>query len=192
MKEKFTWARGDIWRGLMLLACLAADQLTKWQARAYFSLPDGEPDYFKIVRVAGEWLQLRLVYNSGAAFGLKPQNYIPLLSPTVFFVLFSTVAISALLLYYRKLGEGEAWPKAGVALILSGAFGNLIDRLRFARVTDFIDAGIPGVDPRWPTFNVADSCVCVGVALILLAPALSRKPVGSEPSRPAPEPAIPD
>ena len=57
---------------------------------------------------------------------------------------------------YWKLGRHDAWPKAGVALILSGAFGNLIDRLQLHKVTDFIDMGIPGYAWRWPTFNIAD------------------------------------
>lgn len=160
---------GDGFRLILLLATLAADQLTKWWARAAYSLPDGEPDYLHVTRVLGEWLQFRLVYNSGAAFGMKPQSVLPFLHPTLFYALFSTAAIVVLFLYYRRLDARETWAKAGVALILSGAFGNLIDRLLLHKVTDFIDVGLPG-GLRWPTFNVADSCVCVGVGLILAAP----------------------
>lgn len=174
---------GEGGRIAALILGLIADQATKWMARVNFSGLDGEPNYYKIKRVLGEWIQLRLVYNTGAAFGMKPQRYVPLLNPTVFYVLFSAVAIVVLGAYYRKLMRSDLWQKYGVALILSGAFGNLIDRLRFHKVTDFIDVGIPGLPTRWPTFNVADSCVCVGVALILLAPALTGKktsaPAGS-------------
>lgn len=169
--------RGDALRLLLLTVTLIADQVTKYAARAKYSLPDGEPDYFKVTQVLGEWLQFRLVYNSGAAFGMKPQSIVPFLQPTVFYAIFSTVAIVVLFIYYRKLARFETWAKAGVALILSGAFGNLIDRLMMHKVTDFIDVGLPG-GPRWPTFNIADSCVCVGVALILAAPLFQRARAG--------------
>lgn len=165
--------RGDVLRLLLLAVTLVADQVTKYMARAKYSLPDGEPDYFHVTQVIGEWLQFRLVYNSGAAFGMKPQSVVPFLEPTVFYAIFSTIAIVVLFIYYRKLARFETWAKAGVALILSGAFGNLIDRLMMHKVTDFIDVGLPG-GPRWPTFNIADSCVCVGVALILAAPLFQR------------------
>ena len=167
-------------RLVILVVALIVDQYTKYLARLNFGFPGGEPDYFKIKQVVGEWIQFRLVYNTGAAFGMKPQGVLPFLNPTVFYVLFSTVAITVLILYYRKLGLEDIWQKLGVALILSGAFGNLIDRLRFHKVTDFIDVGIPSLPTRWPTFNVADSCVCVGVALILIAPMLMRKPEPTE------------
>lgn len=191
-----TTLRGDAWRLLLVLVTLAADQVTKFVARAQYSLPDGTPDYFKVTQVAGEWLQFRLVYNSGAAFGMKPQSILPFLHPTVFFALFSTVAIGVLCYYYRKLAYEEGWQKTGVALILSGAFGNLIDRLMLHKVTDFIDVGLPG-GLRWPTFNIADSCVCVGVGLILAAPLFMRKAaVASDPggaaSRTGPGPAPED
>jgi signal peptidase II len=166
--------RGEINRLIVVLLGIVVDQYTKYLARANFSLPSGEPDYFKLKHILGEWLQFRLVYNTGAAFGMKPQSLISFLNPTVFYVLFSAAAIVVLALFYRKLTLHDAWQKYGVALILSGAFGNLIDRLRFQKVTDFIDVGIPSLPTRWPTFNIADSCVCVGVAMIVLAPMLHK------------------
>jgi signal peptidase II len=167
--------RSGVWLLLLLAATLAADQLTKCLARVKFGFPGGEPDYFKVKHVIGEWVQFRLIYNTGAAFGMKPQQFLPFLNPTVFYVLFSTAAIAFLAFLYRKLPREDLWQKAGIVLILSGAFGNLIDRLRFQKVTDFIDVGIPGIPTRWPTFNVADSCVCVGVAMILLSSWIPRK-----------------
>ncbi len=164
---------GDIFRLLLLLSTLAFDQITKYLARRHLGLPNGEPDYYKFKQVFGEWLQFRLVYNSGAAFGMKPQGFLPFLNPTVFYTVFSCIAIGVLIAYYRKLNAADLWPKLGVTLILSGAFGNLIDRIAFHKVTDFIEVGIPGIQPHWPNFNIADSCVCVGVGLILLAPFLS-------------------
>lgn len=173
--------RGDLFRLGLILATLAFDQATKYLARLKYSLPDGDPDYFKVTHVIGEWFQFRLVYNAGAAFGMKPQSVLPFLHPTLFYSLFSAVAILVLFFYYRKLGANEAWQKSGVALILSGAFGNLIDRIQFHKVTDFIDVGLPN-GLRWPTFNIADSCVCVGVALILAAPLLTGKAQAAVPA----------
>ena len=167
---------------LLFIVAAALDQWTKHLARVRFSLPDREPDYFKVQQILGEWVQFRLVYNTGAAFGMKPQNYLPFLNPTSFYVIFSAIAIVVLSLYYRKLKGSDAFQKYGVVLILSGAFGNLIDRLTMGKVTDFIDAGIPGMTMRWPTFNVADSCVCVGVGMILLAPLLVRQKPGALPA----------
>jgi signal peptidase II len=183
---KFT--KADIFRILMLLFSLLVDQYTKYLARLNFGLPGGEPDYFKVKQVIGEWIQFRLVFNTGAAFGMKPQGFLPFLNPTIFYVIFSTIAIGVLVYYYKHLRLEDAWQKTGVALILSGAFGNLIDRLQFHKVTDFIDVGIPSLPTRWPTFNVADSCVCVGVALIILAPMLFKNAtsVATPPSSDAP------
>lgn len=165
----------DLARLAMATAAIAVDQYTKHLARISFGFPGGEPDYSNIKQVIGEWIQFRLIYNSGAAFGMKPQSILPFLNPTLFYALFSGIAILVLLNYYfRWLSAEERWQKTGVALILSGAVGNLIDRLRDQKVTDFIDVGIPGIPTRWPTFNIADSCVCVGVALILFAPKLAR------------------
>jgi signal peptidase II len=159
----------------LFLTTLVVDQYTKHLARVNFGFPDGEPDYFKIKQVIGEWLQFRLIYNTGAAFGMKPQELLPFLNPTLFYILFSAVAIGFLVFLYSKLPSDDYWQKSGITLILSGAAGNLIDRVRFHKVTDFIDVGIPGISTRWPTFNIADSCVCVGVAMILISSWIPRR-----------------
>ncbi len=160
---------GRLGLAVLLGVTLIIDQWTKHLSRVNFGFPDGEPDYFKVKHVIGEWLQFRLIYNTGAAFGMRPQEMIPWLNPTIFYVLFSAAAIGFLIFLYRRLPRGDMWQKSAITLILSGAFGNLIDRLRFEKVTDFIDVGIPGYHWRWPTFNIADSCVCVGVAMILIS-----------------------
>lgn len=182
--------RSRVGLAALLGITLALDQWTKFLARTNFGYPDGEPDYFKIKHVIGEWLQFRLIYNTGAAFGMKPQQILPFLNPTLFYVLFSTVAIGFLIFLYRKLPREDVWQKSGITLILSGAFGNLIDRIQFQKVTDFIDVGIPGYPWRWPTFNIADSCVCVGVAMILISSWIPRKTGinGAAPAEAAPSP----
>jgi signal peptidase II len=166
----------SIFLWLIGVGVLILDQCTKHWARLQFSLPDGNPDYFKFLPVLGNWIQFRLVYNIGAAFGMKPQGVLPFLNPTTFYALFSLAAMIFLIVYYRRLRPDENWLRLAVVLILAGAVGNLVDRLHFHRVTDFIDVGIPGVSPRWPTFNVADSSVCVGMALLLLLPLFSKRP----------------
>lgn len=155
----------------IFLVTLAADQLTKWWARARFSLPNGEPDYYDYIAVLGDWFHLRLVYNPGAAFGLRPHEILPFLHPMSFYVAFSLIAIVLLSIYYRRLGPGEPSARLGISLILSGAVGNnLIDRLLMHKVTDMFDVGIPGFHPRWPVFNIADSAVCIGLALLIIPP----------------------
>ncbi len=165
-----------LWHAAAFAVVLLADQLTKIWARARFSLPDGEPDYYQYIAVLGDWIHFRLVYNHAAAFGLKPHAILPFLPPMTFYVVFSLVAIVLLSVYYRKLGRGEGAARLGIALILAGAVGNnLIDRLLMHKVTDFIDVGIPGLHPRWPVFNIADSAVSVGLILLIFAPMFTRK-----------------
>jgi signal peptidase II len=161
---------------IIFVVALALDQITKWWARARFSLPGGEPDYNDTIAVLGDWLHLRLVYNHGAAFGLRPHEILPFLHPMSFYVGFSLIAIVLLSIYYRKLGKGEPAARLGISLILSGAVGNnLIDRLAMHKVTDFLDAGIPGFYPRWPVFNIADSAVTIGLALLIIPPFFEKK-----------------
>jgi signal peptidase II len=168
------------WHAAIFTVVLALDQLTKWWARARFSLPNGEPDYNAFIPVLGDWLHLRLVYNYNTAFGLQPQNLLPFLNPVVFFTLLTLAAIALFVLYYRRLGPEEKASRLGIALILSGAVGNnLIDRLTLYKVTDFIDVGIPGVSPRWPVFNIADSSVCIGIGLFLVSALFARAPANS-------------
>ena len=155
---------------------LAFDQLTKWWARARFALPDGEPDYGNYIAVLGDWIHLRLVYNYGAAFGLRPQDIMPFLHPIVFYGIFTAIALGFLAIYYRMLGPGEPMARTGLLLILAGGLGNLIDRMTQHRVTDFLDVGIPGYYPRWPVFNVADSSVFIGVILLIIPAFFSKKP----------------
>ncbi|HLU69461.1 MAG TPA: signal peptidase II [Fibrobacteria bacterium] len=170
----------------IFMLMLVADQLTKWWARARFSLPNGEPDYSAHIAVLGDWFHLRLVYNHGAAFGLRPHEILPFLHPMSFYVAFSLIAIVLLSLYYRRLGRGEPAARLGIALILSGAVGNnLIDRLMMHKVTDLFDVGIPGVDPRWPVFNIADSAVSIGLALLIIPPFFARSTPDARPENTA-------
>ena len=111
----------------------------------------------------GEWLRVTLAYNPGAAMSLSLGEHSR--------VGFSLLALSALLILgqlYRRTSPGDGLAAAGLALIASGALGNLLDRLRSPRgVVDFIDVGIG--DMRFWTFNVADVGITCGAILLVLA-----------------------
>jgi signal peptidase II len=117
-------------------------------------------------QVFGDWLQLRLVYNPGAAFGLHLGDY-----SRWIFILLTLGALYVLFQLYRGTRAGDGRRVFALALVCAGAIGNLVDRLRPPRpgalphgVVDFIDVGIG--DLRWPTFNVADMAVSVGAFLL--------------------------
>ena len=110
----------------------------------------------------GNFLRLTLVYNPGAAFGLHVGKYSR--------EIFSALSIAALILLwqmYRSTRAGDRVRTLALALVCSGAVGNLIDRVKSARgVVDFLDVGI-GIH-RWPTFNVADMAVSCGAVVLAI------------------------
>jgi signal peptidase II len=113
--------------------------------------------------VIGDWVQLRLVYNQGAAFGLDVGEN----SRWVFFGL-AVIALFVLGSMVRTTRPGDRFRLLALALVCGGAAGNLIDRIRSAQgVVDFVDIGIGGW--RWPTFNVADSAITVGAIALALS-----------------------
>lgn len=135
-------------------AIVIVDQLTKWIVLERFAPGEG-------LEVTG-FLNLVLVFNKGAAFSLLAQApgwQTPLL---IGFALVAAVVVSVFLLRT----EGSRMLRAGLALILGGALGNVIDRLRFGHVVDFVDLHAMGM--HWPAFNVADSAITLGAALLIL------------------------
>ena len=114
------------------------------------------------VPIFGDWFQLRLVYNRGAAFGL----HVGAFSRWVFLGV-AVVAIVVLARMSRSGPVGDRFRQVALGLVAGGAAGNLVDRIRSARgVVDFLDVGIGTL--RWPTFNVADVAVsCGAIALAL-------------------------
>jgi signal peptidase II len=93
------------------------------------------------------------VTNTGAAFGLFPDR-------GMLFVVVAVVVIAAIVAYYRYLPSDRLLVRASLGLQLGGALGNLLDRLRYGYVVDFIDFKI------WPVFNLADSSIVVGVVIL--------------------------
>jgi signal peptidase II len=123
-------------------------------------------------QIAGEYLELVLVYNKAAVFGLDPRQIIPGFPVTLFFTIFTILAVGVLLLYFRHLKKTEIAMQWGLALVLPGALGNLCDRILHPGrgVVDFIkaDLNVWPFDP-WPVFNLADALVTMGVAVMIIA-----------------------
>ena len=140
---------------LAAVTVIVLDQLTKVAAEAALLRSAG-------VSVFGEWVQLRLVYNQGAAFGLHVGSH----SRWIFFAI-ALVAIVVLVRMSRQGPVGDWFRQLALGLVAGGAAGNLIDRIRSAHgVVDFLDVGVGTW--RWPTFNVADIAVtCGAIALAL-------------------------
>jgi len=133
---------------LAALLVVAVDQLSKIWVRSY---PEGQ-----LIYKVG-FFQLTPVHNTGAAFGLFQGQSLAL-------TIVAVVGIVAILFYalfaYRYFTFVDSMlNRVALGLILGGTVGNLVDRLRFGYVTDFIDVGI------WPAFNIADSAVVIGVII---------------------------
>ena len=131
------------------------DLVTKAAAEAHLTRVAG-------LSVFGEWFQLRLVYNQGAAFGLHLGPF-----SRWFFLGFAVLAVFVLNALSRSAMPGDRFRQIACGLVTGGAIGNLLDRVRSARgVVDFIDIGLGSY--RWPTFNIADIAVtCGAIALAL-------------------------
>jgi len=109
------------------------------------------------VDVLGTFFRLTRTENTGAAFGLFRGG-------GVWFIIVSTLASIAIITFAREIARMRRWEQVAFGLILGGAIGNLIDRVRLGAVVDFLDLGLG--DLRFPAFNVADSAITVGVVLI--------------------------
>ncbi len=133
------------------------DQLTKWWVRSAFEL------YESKVVIPG-FFNLTFVTNTGAAFGFLAGEQA--MWRQAFFVSISLVALIALFFAFRHF-RAQGWCYAyAIGFIAGGAIGNLIDRLRFGAVVDFLDFYIKHY--HWPAFNVADSAITIGVGFFIL------------------------
>jgi len=134
------------------------DQLTKYWVRS--AMPVGK----SIPIIGNEFFRFSHVQNVGVAFGMDVATPIIL----IIFTSIASVLIAYLILSSSQPGALAHPPmvRFSLSLILGGALGNLIDRIIFGQVTDFLDFDFPNfIMTRWPVFNIADSSVTIGVTL---------------------------
>jgi signal peptidase II len=138
------------WVGLAAVAgaAVAADQLTKHIVSSRLSLGES-------VDIVGPF-SIHHVQNSGIAFGLFSNS-------TAIVIILTAIAVSWMLWFFARSGARHPVLPAALGLLIGGSVSNLVDRVRLGHVTDFLDLRY------WPAFNLADSFIVVGVAILLLA-----------------------
>ena len=137
---------------------LALDQITKgWIVR---TLAFGDR-----IPVIDDFFFLTHVRNPGAAFSLFANAPETIRAP--FFIVTTTIALSLIVSFFRKLSPGDRLSALALGLILGGAVGNLLDRLIYGEVVDFLHLRLWS-GYSWPDFNVADSSIVIGVVLLVL------------------------
>jgi signal peptidase II len=174
---------------VLFVSLVLADQVTKFLAVDRLTTVfehGGEPalgekiarfyEYRHLERLATDphyvfrpvW-RMNYVENPGAAWGMFRE--LSLGFRNLFFGLISIGAVIFIVAYYRKLDERQRYLQIALALVLAGAVGNFLDRVARGYVIDFIEwYWWNRVDLRWPTFNIADSLIVVGVAMLLVHP----------------------
>jgi signal peptidase II len=146
-----TFAAGPAqWLSLLLVAAaaVAADQVTKQLVARTLALGDS-------VELAGPF-SIHHVHNSGIAFGLFS-------SATSIVIALTGIAVGCLVLFFARSGRRHPLLPVALGLVLGGSVSNLLDRVRLGYVTDFLDLAY------WPSFNLADTFIVVGVGLLFLS-----------------------
>ena len=129
------------------------------------------PLYHSVTVIPG-FFSITHIHNPGGAFGFMA-NKSPGLR-NLLFLLISSLAICLIFYFYKKTPRKYSLLSACFALILGGAVGNLIDRIRFGKVVDFLDCYIGSY--HWPAFNVADSAITVGVVIYVILVIFKKMP----------------
>lgn len=158
----------------LVTSVVVADQLVKALVRDGMALHDS-------IDVVPGWLSLTRVHNTGAAFGMLNAADFPYKSLVV--LLFAAVALGGVLWFAAGIPTTDRLARAGVAAVLGGAIGNLIDRAVHGYVLDFVDA-YWGEWHFW-AFNVADAAITVGVVFMLLDTLRAQPPQDTRASHPA-------
>jgi signal peptidase II len=173
---------------------MVLDQITKWAAVAGLTqsfaaegdLGFGEklsrflwnrhPARDGAVTVLDDFWHFRYVENPGAAWGFLSGSASSLRTP--FFLLVSLFAMAFIITYFRRTTPAQKILRVGLALVFGGAIGNFLDRVRLGYVIDFIDWHWYD-RATWPTFNVADAAITVGVLILLLEMFLQKPEEGA-------------
>lgn len=143
--------------GTVAAVVLLLDQLSKWFIRAHFAL-------FESIPVIAGLFSITHVRNSGGAFSIFAGAHDAWRVP--FFLIVAVVAIAVLLHFVRRVPHGQWVVLAALGAVLGGAVGNMIDRATSGQVTDFFD--VYWRSYHWPTFNVADSFITVGMVVLIV------------------------
>jgi signal peptidase II len=151
--------------GLSLLADIGSKTWAEKHLEAFPGMVDIWRDHLTLI----------LAKNRGGAWGLLQTTSESIRRP--FFLLVSVAAILFIMTLYRRLQPRQMALRWGLPFVLGGALGNVFDRVRYGQVIDFIDAHARwgGFEHHWPTFNIADVCICVGVGLMAIDMFSSRR-----------------
>jgi len=133
---------------LIMLVTLLLDQFSKYLITSRMLLGESLPIFPPVFYIT-------YILNPGAAFGI-------LANRTNFFIVLSLLVIVAVLVMYRYLPKGKTLMTLAIGLVVGGALGNLIDRVRLGHVIDFLDFRV------WPIFNLADAAIVIGAVLIII------------------------
>lgn len=142
--------------GAVALAAVMGDQVTKAVVRSHLRLDES-------LHVLGP-LSIHRVQNSGIAFGLFA-------SATAIVTVLTAIAVAWMVVFFARSGARHPMLPTALGLLVGGSLSNLADRVRLGHVTDFIDFR------WWPAFNLADSCIVIGVAVLLVALTSTETPV---------------
>jgi signal peptidase II len=151
--HSFRWAK---WLGISAII-FVIDQITKYAMTSNFA------DYES--KTILPFFNLVLTYNKGAAFSFLNEAS----GWQRYFFIIVTIIISAVLVWMMRANSQNRLLCVALALVIGGAMGNLYDRVLHGQVTDFIQIHAMGFMnlPPWPAFNIADSAICVGAALLI-------------------------
>lgn len=159
--QRSGFAAWPLFGGLAAMVFIA-DQLTKAWVDASFALASpfaapGTPE--APTPILGDLVRIAKSYNDGGIFGFAGDSALLLAAA-------SMVVIAVIVLVQARQGHDDPLLTVALGLLLGGALGNLVDRLRFAHVVDFVDVGVG--DQRWYTWNIADAAISVAIVLLLV------------------------
>jgi signal peptidase II len=159
---------------VVTVVSLAADLTTKWWAKAHLSGFDAKAHGMRRLEIWKGHVDFIFAQNPGGAWSFLRNLPDSLRRP--FFLVVSAAAIVFIISIYQRIHRDQWAMKVGLPLALGGAMGNLADRIRFGWVVDFIDVSLRwgGRDHHWPTFNVADIAIVLGVGLMAIDMLRSR------------------
>ena len=152
---------------IITASVIVVDHVVKWIIKTNMYLN-------QTINVVGDFFTISYILNSGIAFGLFDDNPSPFKTPLL--IVISIVALGIILYIFLSLPKNIRGAGLSMGLIFGGAIGNIVDRVLRGEVVDFLDVDFPNIRipalnihmTRWPTFNVADSCVLVGIIMLLV------------------------